>query len=310
MPRPSSFRASVNLRGKPCSWTRHFRGCARTLVGYLQKLAANDPERFCWPSPSDLAAHATDWSRDQRGRELFSERQVRRALRLLERLGILLAARRNRNHRERSGWVVTRHATSAEAKRCAVPSITITYRSNRKCQEVPPPNVSGGEGFVPGNVSAAQGFVSAFVSAKEGFVSGESAECVRECVRSQKPEVTEIQDVNLDSRRASSQVSHDLTFNEPNEPVFLLLKSEAKRTESITASSDGALSYQQNLKAEEPDKTRAFLRYICRPILADQPPHRVLASRGQIYPHARHRKPSCFIDLRQQLGPVVRTHVP
>jgi hypothetical protein len=181
MPRPSAFRESVNLRGKPCRWTRHFQeGCARVIVGYLVKLSENDPERFCWASFGDIAKHAKNWTVDPNGGVLYDARQVRRAVRLLKALGILLPMTRKRSGRERPGWIVTKHAAPPEAKRCTVPSIGFTYRSMRKPKEISTANVSGRKTIV-----------SAFVSAPEGFMSARNADCVRECVRSEETQVPE-----------------------------------------------------------------------------------------------------------------------
>src|SRR5580700_7216922 len=44
-----SFIPEVNTRGKPCSLKRHFvPGCMREIIGFAEKLAANDPDRFIW----------------------------------------------------------------------------------------------------------------------------------------------------------------------------------------------------------------------------------------------------------------------
>src|SRR5882757_5050147 len=50
--------------GKLCSsLKRHYRGALRQVVGYLDLLATKDPERFVWPSISDIQKHCRDYKR-------------------------------------------------------------------------------------------------------------------------------------------------------------------------------------------------------------------------------------------------------
>jgi hypothetical protein len=217
--------------------------------------AANDPERFCWPSFGDIARHATNWKADPSGGPVYTERHVQRALRLLEQLGILLPMTRKRSGRERSGWIVTRHATPPEWKRCNVPSIGLTYRSNPKAKKISTANVSGGKRFVSANVSA-----------PEGFVSGQSGECVRECVRSEESQVPKVHPVDADGHRVLPPVSRGLTFNEPSKPIFSASEERSrKEREPVTRSDPAVASPVENLKVEGPERVKAKAFFEVKP---------------------------------------------
>lgn len=50
-----SFRPDRVLRTEDtCSLKLHFEGAAREVVGYVEKLAANDSQRFVWCSVEDI----------------------------------------------------------------------------------------------------------------------------------------------------------------------------------------------------------------------------------------------------------------
>jgi hypothetical protein len=272
MSRPSTFSETVNLRREPCRWTRHFQpGCARAIIWYLQKLAENDPERFCWPSFGNIAQHAKNWSSDPNGGLLYEVRQVRRAVRLLEGLGIILPTQRWRNGRNRSGWIVKSHSTAAVEKRCTVVSIGMTYRSTPKAKKIS-----------TANVSCEKGFVSANVSAPEGFVSGQSGECVRECVRSEESQVPKMQSVDADGQQVSSPVSRSLTFIEPSKPIFSASEERSrKEREPVTCSDPAVASPVENIKAEGPERAKAKAFFEVKPERQEYPP----SAFGQVVVH-------------------------
>ena len=90
---------------KPCSLKRHFIGCLRQVVGYAEKLAANDPERFVWVTERGFVQQALRRNR----KDLYSERQVRYSRQFAEQLGLFHPARKIRNGSMRVGFVVVGH---------------------------------------------------------------------------------------------------------------------------------------------------------------------------------------------------------
>lgn len=104
-----TFIQSVRLRAEPCCLKRHFRGCARQVISYLDRLAANDPERFVWPSVPNITQNARKWKTGRLGRSSYGKRAVQYSLRQLERLRILIPTRQQRNGRLHAGWVVAEH---------------------------------------------------------------------------------------------------------------------------------------------------------------------------------------------------------
>jgi|SRR5208337_499251 len=256
MSRPPTFRETVNLGGEPCHWKRHFQpGCAKSVIGYLEKLAENDPERFIYATFGNIAKHASNWSLDPKGGVVYEKRQVRRVLRLFEQLGILLPMHRIRDRRERPGWILARHDTPPEWKRCPVRSIGLTYRSTPKAKKISTANVSGGKRFVSSNVSVL-----------EGFVSGQSGECVRESVRSEESQVPKMQPVDSDGHRVLPPVSRGLTLNEPSKPIFSASEERSrKEREPVTCSDPAVVSPVENLKAEEPERAKAKAFFEVKP---------------------------------------------
>ena len=131
------FRPTVRLRGASCSWRKHFaKGCTREVIGYMEKLAAMDKERFAWPSVGTITVHATAWH-DEEGfgsQRPFSERSAQRSLRFLEQTGILRPAELVRNLRRRRGWSVAIHNATGD-RSCTLnldelspPSVTLSPR--------------------------------------------------------------------------------------------------------------------------------------------------------------------------------------
>jgi hypothetical protein len=122
---------SASFRGKPCSLKRHFGpGCLRQIIGYAEKLAANDPDRFIW---------VRDWKKTaKRGRAgsdgVYGATQIKRCLWWLESAQLLIPARRLRNGRTMTGWIVAAHEDVSELNdgRCrlqASSNFTISPRS-------------------------------------------------------------------------------------------------------------------------------------------------------------------------------------
>lgn len=105
-----STRPVVNLRGKPCGLKRHFRGVLRQVIGYLDALACNDPERFAWPGREDIQRHARKW----KGGGTASRAQVYRSLKLAQEMGIIERVDRIRNGSLHVGFIVPAHDTIAQ----------------------------------------------------------------------------------------------------------------------------------------------------------------------------------------------------
>jgi hypothetical protein len=125
-----SFIPEVNTRGKPCSLKRHFGpGCMRQIIGYAEKLATRDPERFIW---------VRDWQRTaKRGRNgesgVYSSSQIKRSVWGLEASQFLIPAQKLRNGQIRTGWIVARHddVATIDGRKCrlqAAPQFTISPR--------------------------------------------------------------------------------------------------------------------------------------------------------------------------------------
>jgi len=115
-----TFLPTVKLWTLPCSLRKHFRGCPRSIIGYLEKLAKNDPRRFVWPKVKTINNSAFNWDEDPKGSVLYSDRQVRKALRLLESLRVITRARANVNGKMRLGWYVLEHYTMPQLKTCTL----------------------------------------------------------------------------------------------------------------------------------------------------------------------------------------------
>jgi hypothetical protein len=147
-----SFIAEVNTRGKPCSLKRHFGpGCMRQIIGYAEKLASQDPERFIW---------VRDWQKTaKRGRNgdrgVYGPSQIKRSLWGLEACEFLVPARRFRNGQRRNGWIVARHddvaaITGRKCRLTASPQFTISPRPHGQRLE----QYLDGQGTVKGTVES------------------------------------------------------------------------------------------------------------------------------------------------------------
>ena len=97
-----SLKPLVRLKdGKLCSLKRHFKGCMRQVVGYLDLLASKDPDRLVWATAKNIQLHCPTG----KGKELYGIRMVERALQAARDTGIL-----SRQHaielQERRGFIV------------------------------------------------------------------------------------------------------------------------------------------------------------------------------------------------------------
>ena len=100
-----SVQPEVRLRGKPCCLKRHFKGYLRQIVGYLDLLAARDPERFVWCSAENIQRHTRKWKSGKAcGRWLIFY-----WLREAQGLGVLSPATRTRHGIQRRGFIVASH---------------------------------------------------------------------------------------------------------------------------------------------------------------------------------------------------------
>jgi hypothetical protein len=102
---PASKFHTVKLRnGQPCKLKKHYRDCDRQVIGYLETLAAQDPERFVWCQFHAIVKNAKKW-KDKRP---YSARHVARAIENAEKDGIVKAAWKDRNG-WRPGYVIASH---------------------------------------------------------------------------------------------------------------------------------------------------------------------------------------------------------
>lgn len=109
-----SFNAVWLENGKCPSAKRHFRGCAREVYGYLEKLAQNHGG-FVFPTVANIAGHTRKW-KTRHGVERYSLRECKRVIRIFHELGILekSCVRTIRGRRYR-GWQFLPHECWAES---------------------------------------------------------------------------------------------------------------------------------------------------------------------------------------------------
>jgi len=82
-----SFRPAVVLKkDEVCSLKRHYRGVLREVIGYLDKLAANDPQRFVFATVPDIVRHCNKFSQ---GRAPYQQRAVEYALAFLRKQHVI-----------------------------------------------------------------------------------------------------------------------------------------------------------------------------------------------------------------------------
>jgi hypothetical protein len=105
-----SFNVEVTLKdGEACNWKRHYRNCAREVIGYLESLAILDSERFVFASVPDIVKHCNR----KRNKQPYRRRAVEYAMKQLqEQLVLGEQVERFRKNAMRPGWLVTPHATA------------------------------------------------------------------------------------------------------------------------------------------------------------------------------------------------------
>jgi hypothetical protein len=104
-----SFSGSFNRISKheDCKLANHYRGAMREVVGFLDLLASNDPERFVFCSVDAIHQHCKKFQ----SKELHGKRWVEKVLRELRRRKIISArVQRWRNFRNTDGFLVAPHA--------------------------------------------------------------------------------------------------------------------------------------------------------------------------------------------------------
>lgn len=111
---PVNFKRSLPMsrirREDICSLKLHFpKGAVREVVGYLHKLAANDPERFVYASVDDIVQHCNRYEGPG-----YKKGIIEKVLRFLRDLRVLSkAVERDRwvfgNLRKVRGFIVTPH---------------------------------------------------------------------------------------------------------------------------------------------------------------------------------------------------------
>jgi hypothetical protein len=85
-----SVRPEVILKKiSGCSLKRHFQGCLRQYVGYVDFLAAKDAERFVWASERDIARHCRKYSGGKPDEKPYQGRTARYCKRFLREQGII-----------------------------------------------------------------------------------------------------------------------------------------------------------------------------------------------------------------------------
>jgi hypothetical protein len=128
---PTNFSGSFNAlvpritSDRPCTLKRHFSGCMRQVVGYLDLLALKDPDRLVWCGVKDVQKHCFNYSRLKDGKPTrYSLTMVEKALRALRAKGILsrphaVELQERRGFVVQSAYVVTPHeALTVKVKNC------------------------------------------------------------------------------------------------------------------------------------------------------------------------------------------------
>ena len=103
-----SFAGSFNPVSyhENCSLKNHYRGAMREVVGYLDKLANLNPERFVFPSVDDIVEHCKKYQT----KNLHGKRWVEKVLAELRHRRILSGRVQRVVFRvERDGWIMAPH---------------------------------------------------------------------------------------------------------------------------------------------------------------------------------------------------------
>jgi hypothetical protein len=156
---PTNFSGSLKplvrvKAGEPCSLKRHFTGCMRQVIGFLDLLANNDPDRLVWVTTASVQKHCKNYR--AKGKPPYSLKMVEVCLKALRDKGII-----SRQHavelQERRGFVVD-HAF------VVTPHDALCVKSNTTCRFV-------GMGEVPGTKWASGNGDVWFVSEREAIES-------------------------------------------------------------------------------------------------------------------------------------------
>ena len=113
-----SFRITRVLRTEDiCSLKLHFAGAAREVVGFLDKLAANDPERFVWCEVDAIVKHCRRYKA-----HAYNKRVVEYVLTFLRGQHIISAHLTRKRRvgsyvREMPGFIVAPHDALAVRKK-------------------------------------------------------------------------------------------------------------------------------------------------------------------------------------------------
>jgi hypothetical protein len=107
-----SFTKIVPLKdGETCtSLKRHYRNCAREVVGYLDKKAQQDPEqeRFAFPSIPTIVKRCNKY---RKKKAPYARRQVNYVLAILRQQRVIADVERVRFGSLKRGWLVASHDT-------------------------------------------------------------------------------------------------------------------------------------------------------------------------------------------------------
>jgi hypothetical protein len=131
-----SQKIAVRLRGDtPCALKRHFKGCLRQVVGYLDMLASRDHERFVWPGWQAIREHTRNYATGK----IASRSQVYFWLDIAEQMHILTPARRNRGGCIRDGYIVLDHDAIAMQSRkgCSFSAARLKAELKRRAELSP-----------------------------------------------------------------------------------------------------------------------------------------------------------------------------
>jgi hypothetical protein len=86
---PANFSASLKKlvllkEDESCSLKRHFSGCIRQVVGYLDLLAKNDADRVVWVKAKNIQKHCKNYGKKKDGKPTaYSMAMIEKALKLL-----------------------------------------------------------------------------------------------------------------------------------------------------------------------------------------------------------------------------------
>src|SRR5712664_502141 len=106
---PASAKPLVALKkGDTCSLKRHFKGCARQVIGYLDLLASKDPDRLVWMRVQNIVEHCKNYSKkDKAGKPtMYKKSAVEKTLKDFRDAGILSYPAKVPDQ-ERRGFIVT-----------------------------------------------------------------------------------------------------------------------------------------------------------------------------------------------------------